>query len=71
MFLKLTFLETQKRKQLFLQHPPKTIYVSSSRLGCSQTGQFNSDGNTVSAVAYCWFIWEKGYKGDTVIKWFN
>ena len=24
-----------------------------------------------SAVAYAWYIWEKGYKGDTVLKWFN
>lgn len=24
-----------------------------------------------SAACYCWFIWQKGYKGDTVIKWFN
>ena len=24
-----------------------------------------------SAVAYSWIIWQKGYKGDTVIKWFN
>jgi hypothetical protein len=24
-----------------------------------------------SAVAYAWYIWEKGYKGDTILKWFN
>lgn len=71
MFLKLTFLETRQRKELFLKHPPKTIYVSSSRLSCSKTGTFDKNGNTVSAVAYCWFIWEKGYKGETIIKWFN
>lgn len=71
MFLKLTFLETQKRKKLFQEYPPKVIYVSSSRLGCSQTSEFDETGNTVSAIAYCWFIWEKGYQGDTIIKWFN
>ena len=71
MFLKLTFLETKKRKELFKKYPPKVIYISSSRLGCSQTGEFNESGNAVSAVAYCWYIWEKGYNGDTIIKWFN
>ena len=71
MFLKLTFLETKKRKELFEKYPPKYVYVSSSRLGCSQTGEFDETGNTVSAIAYCWFIWEKGYQGDTIIKWFN
>ena len=24
-----------------------------------------------SAVAYAWYIWEKGYNGDTILKWFN
>lgn len=71
MFLKLTFLETKKRYELFKKYPPKVIYVASMRFGCSQTGEFNSDGNTGSAIAYCWYIWEKGYNGDTVIKWFN
>lgn len=71
MFLKLTFLETKKRYELFKKYPPKVIYVASMRFGCSQTGEFNSDGNTGSAIAYCWYIWEKGYNGDTVIKWFK
>lgn len=22
-----------------------------------------------SAVSYAWFVWKKGYHGDTVIKW--
>ena len=24
-----------------------------------------------SATCYAWFVWQKGYKGDTVIRWFN
>ena len=24
-----------------------------------------------SALAYAWYEWEKGYTGDTVIKWVN
>lgn len=24
-----------------------------------------------NAASYGWFIWEKGYKGETVVKWFN
>ena len=71
MFLKLTFLETKKRYELFKKYPPKVIYVASMRFGCSQTGEFNTDGNTGSAIAYCWYIWEKGYNGDTIIKWFK
>lgn len=71
MFLKLTFLETKKRRELFEKYPPKYVYVASSRLGCSQTGEFDENGNSGSAVCYCWYIWEKGYKGDTILRWFN
>ena len=66
MFLKLTFLESKERKQFFLENSPKKIYVSSSRLYCAKNGDFSKQFS--SAVAYAWFIWEKGYQGETVIK---
>lgn len=68
MFLKLQFLEGQKRRKLWETQPPKTVYVSSKRLLCAKNGEFRGQG---SAVAYAWFVWEKGYEGDTTIKWFN
>lgn len=69
MFLKLTFLEGQKRKAMFQKYPPKIVYVSSSRLNCAKDGDFEKYKS--SAIAYAWFVWEKGYQGDPVIKWFN
>lgn len=69
MFLKLQFLEGKSRKQFFIQNPPKTIYVSSSRLMCAMNGEFEKCSSR--AVAYAWFVWEKGFKGDPVIKWIN
>lgn len=69
MFLKVQFLEGKARRELFNKYPPKTIYVSSSRLLCAKNGEFKE--NESSAIAYAWYIWEKGYTGDTVIKWFN
>lgn len=72
MFLKLQFLEGKARKALFEKYPPKTIYVASSRLLCAKNGDFEGmKAGGGSAVAYCWYIWEKSYVGDTVIKWFN
>lgn len=67
MFLKLTFLEGQKRRELFKKYPPRTVYVSSSRLQCGKNGDFSGS----NAVAYAWFVWEKGCKGETIIKWIN
>lgn len=72
MFLKLTFLESKTRKKLFQKYPPKAVYVSSSRLQCAKNGDFEKYGKGVgTAVAYAWYVWEKGYKGDPVIKWIN
>ena len=72
MFLKIQFLEGKSRKKLSIQYPPKVIYVSSSRLLCAKNAEFDKmiEGGG-SAVAYAWYIWEKGYNGDTIIKWFN
>lgn len=67
MFVKLTFLEGQGRRALFRKLPPKTVYVSSARLECGKNGVFTG----TSAVAYCWIVWEKGYKGQTFLKWIN
>ena len=69
MFLKIQFIETKSRREFFKEHPPRVVWISSSRLSCVKNGDF--DKQKSSAVCYCWFIWEKGFKGDTVIKWFN
>ena len=68
-FLKLTFLEGQKRREFFKKYPPKTIYVSSSRVMCVKDGDFSIKGS--SAIAYAWFVWEKGFTGAPIIKWIN
>lgn len=69
MFLKVQFLEGKARRKMFEKYPPKKIYISSGRLRCAMNGDF--ENVTSSAVAYAWFIWEKGYTGDTVVRWFN
>lgn len=72
MFLKLTFLESKRRQQFFKKYPPKIVYVSSSRLQCAKNGDFEKYGKGVgTAVAYAWFIWEKGFQGEPIIRWVN
>lgn len=72
MFLKIQFLEGKERKKLFQKYPPKVIYVSSSRILCAKNAEFEAmKAGGGSAVAYAWYIWEKGYNGDTILKWVN
>ena len=49
--------------------PPRKVYISRSRLACYKNGDMT--GKPESAIAYAWYVWEKGFTGDPVIKWFN
>ena len=68
MFLKLQFLETQKRRKLFDLHPPKNIWVFSKRMGCLKGAKLD-DEIKAGAMAFAWYIWVKGYKGPTTLGW--
>ena len=72
MFLPLRFMEGKERKILFTRFPPRIVYVSSSRILCAKNGDFAkmlAAGG--SAVAYAWFVWVKGCKLPTTVKWIN
>lgn len=67
LFLKIQFLEGQKRKELFKKYPPKYVYVHSSRQLCAKDGCFEK--YTATTQFYAWYLWENGFIGDTVIRW--
>lgn len=69
MFLKVTFLEGKARKEFFKKNPPKTIYVCSGRIPCAKNGDF--DKYPSSAIAYAWYVWEKGFTGKPTVEWIN
>ena len=70
MFLRIQFLEGIKRYEgLFKENPPKTIYVASRRIKCGKDGDFNSSMSSIMCLA--WFVWEKGFNGDTTIRFIN
>ena len=68
MFLKLTFLEGEKRRELFQRNPPARIYVFTKRINCALNGE-EKFFNASSAVCYAWFVWEKGSTAKPVIDW--
>lgn len=70
MFLRLQFLEGVKRRRLFNNAPPQTVYVCSSRIECVKNAEFDKQ-RYKSAVAYAWFVWEKGFNGVTEVRWIN
>ena len=67
LFLKIQFLEGQKRRELFKKYPPKYVYVHSERQQCARDGEFEK--YTATTQFYAWYVWEKGFSGETIIKW--
>ena len=69
MFLRLQFLEGIERYKFFMDNPPKVVYVASKRIKCGKNGDFKSSMSSIQC--YAWFVWEKGYKGDSMVRWIN
>lgn len=70
MILRTQFVESKKRKILFDKYPPARIWVFSYRL--PQMHRFlykGKKGKGGSALSFSWFIWIKGHKGPTILKW--
>lgn len=69
MFMKLLFLEGQKRKSLFQRKELEYVYVFSKRMRCAKNGDFSKYNNSSSVTAYAWFVFKKGYNNEPVIRW--
>lgn len=69
MFLRIQFLEGKERYTFFKNNPPKYVYVNSSRRNCAKNGEFEKYKHISAPVCFCWFIWQKGFKGESIIRW--
>lgn len=66
-FLKIQFAESQERKELFEKYPIKAVLAYSKRQRCCKDAEF--DKYKSATQFYAWFIFEKGYKGKTILDW--
>lgn len=62
MFLRIGFIESERRDKFFRENPPRYVAVFRKRARTSKDGKF-PEGES-SATCYAWFIWERGYKGN-------
>lgn len=74
--LKIQFLETETRAELFKKYGLKYVGVFSNRICCAMNGEFDKyfkqdkitgqyRGGT---QCYAWFVFQKGYNGEPVLK---
>ncbi len=68
MLLKIQFLEGKERYKFFRKNPPKFVYVNSSRQNCARNADFKTHIRN-SAICYAWFVWQKGFSGEPIIRW--
>ena len=66
MFLRLSFLESVKRRSFFQENPPVRIWVMSKRLTLWR-GDQKRNGNGITP--YAWFVWEKDNEERPVLWW--
>lgn len=66
MLFKVQFLASQKRRKLFEKYPLEYVYVHSKRIKILKN---NKKSNHSNALDYAWFVWRKGFKGETTVRW--
>lgn len=73
MFLKIQFLESAKRKELFEKYPPKYIYVFRDRMATWNNGEpLDPNGKRwATTMCHAWFVWEKGSTTEPIIRWLD
>lgn len=68
MFLKVQFLEGLKRyESLYSKGCLRFVYIHVNRQPSALNGEF--DKYDAKTQCYCWFIFEKGYKGPSIVRW--
>ena len=71
MFAKIQLLESKKRKEMFETTPLQYIYVFSERQNPLRNGSpLDEKGKPWnSTMCFAWFVWNKDYVGEPVIRW--
>jgi len=71
LFLRIQFLEGVGREEFFNKYPPRYVYVFRKRMATWNNGEpLDPKGkNWSTTMCHAWFIWEKGFKGEPIIRW--
>ena len=74
MFVRLTFLEGKKRKNLFTKYPPSDIIFLSDRInfGSDQVEPISKTNQIGGMIAYMWVVWDRrssNFDRSTKLHW--
>lgn len=70
-FAKIQLLEGKRRYDLFKSSPPSYVYVHSSRVNPYRNGDPVDECGKPwnSTMCFAWYVWDKEYVGETIIRW--
>ena len=71
LFMKTQSLEGKERwERVYRVTPPRFVYQFIARMVCAKNGDFaGMKRRGGSAVSYAWYVWEKWFNGDTILRW--
>lgn len=69
MFCKIQLVESYKRYEKIFKHtPPSRILPFVNQIDCYRNDDRTLTGST---VCYAWFVWEKDYDGECIVRWID
>lgn len=73
MLLPLIYLSGKARyEEVFKKNPPVRVYIYSERINIAKNGDFEQYSDSgANKTIYAWFVWKKGYKGTTELRWLH
>ena len=65
----LRYLSSKERYDFYRECPPSRIYVYTNRICIAKNGHFDRYERGQNIEIYAWYIWDKSYNGEPVIRW--
>lgn len=65
LLLRIQWLESARRYELFKKYPYKYVYVYVKRANCYPNGDETKESG---ACCFCWVIYEKGFSGEPILR---
>lgn len=73
LLMPLRYLSSNSRyDEIYAKYPPARVYVYQERIGIAKNADFEKYNDAgANLEIYAWYIWERGFKGTTELKWIS
>lgn len=73
LLMPLRYLSSGSRyNEIYKKYPPKRVYVYQERICIAKNADFEKYNDAgANMEIYAWYIWERGHKGTTELKWIS